>query len=293
MTRMRVHELAKELNMEHKDLIDRIIKMGIQVKNHMSTLTDPAVQKIRQQFAEARAETFEEKRIGRAVIRRRKRTPEEELAAAEAGEAAVPFDAAVPATDAQLPEPPGGEDRGAEEVIEEMPAIEQPAAAPVDLPEAPVAPEVEIRAKGEKVPEMAVEAPPPPPAAAEETIEPVEAPSAPVTPVPVEPVSSTPQPETPPPPTPPAAPPSPAEPAPKRVEVRVEAPARAVIISKPERPVPPSPGRQAGRGPAAGRPARGAIDIEGRGLDRRRRGRGRQEQASSGQEEAAQEDQEG
>ncbi len=79
MTRMRVHELAKELNMENKDLIDRIIRMGIQVKNHMSTLTDSAVLKIRQQFSEAKSETIEEKRIGREVIRRRKKVSEEEV----------------------------------------------------------------------------------------------------------------------------------------------------------------------------------------------------------------------
>ena len=54
MTRIRVHELARELNMENKDLIDRIDKLGIQVKNHMSTLTDSAVLKIRQQFTEVR-----------------------------------------------------------------------------------------------------------------------------------------------------------------------------------------------------------------------------------------------
>ena len=81
MTRMRVHELAKELNLNNKDLIDRILKLGIQVKNHMSTLTESTVQKVRQQFAEAKAETVEEKRIGRAVIRRRKRLSEEEPAA--------------------------------------------------------------------------------------------------------------------------------------------------------------------------------------------------------------------
>ena len=75
MTRIRVHELARELNMENKDLIDRIEKLGIQVKNHMSTLTDSAVLKIRQQFSEVRpgSEKVEEKRIGREVIRRRKR----------------------------------------------------------------------------------------------------------------------------------------------------------------------------------------------------------------------------
>ena len=75
MTKLRVHELAKELNMDNKDLIDRIEKLGFQVKNHMSTLTDSAVIKIRQQFSEVRSvsEKVEEKRIGREVIRRRKR----------------------------------------------------------------------------------------------------------------------------------------------------------------------------------------------------------------------------
>ncbi|MGA2401019.1 MAG: translation initiation factor IF-2, partial [Syntrophobacteraceae bacterium] len=75
MTRLRVHELAKELNIDNKDLIDRIEKLGFLVKNHMSALTDSAVLKIRQQFAEVRpaAEKVEEKRIGREVIRRRKR----------------------------------------------------------------------------------------------------------------------------------------------------------------------------------------------------------------------------
>ncbi len=75
MTRLRVHELAKELNMDNKDLIDRIEKLGIQVKNHMSTLTDSAIIKIRQQYSEVKpvSEKVEEKRIGREVIRRRKK----------------------------------------------------------------------------------------------------------------------------------------------------------------------------------------------------------------------------
>ncbi len=50
MTRLRVHELAKELNMDNKDLIERIEKLGFQVKNHMSTLSDSAVLKLRQQI---------------------------------------------------------------------------------------------------------------------------------------------------------------------------------------------------------------------------------------------------
>ncbi len=91
MTKLRVHELAKELNIDNKDLIDRIEKLGLQVKNHMSALTDSAVLKIRQQFAEVRpgSEKVEEKRIGREVIRRRKRVelqPEPEAPQAPAAE---------------------------------------------------------------------------------------------------------------------------------------------------------------------------------------------------------------
>ena len=79
MSRMRVHELARELNMNNKDLIERLQKLGIQVKNHMSTLTELTVQKVREQFAETRTEMIEEKRITRGVIRRRKRVTEEEV----------------------------------------------------------------------------------------------------------------------------------------------------------------------------------------------------------------------
>ncbi len=90
-SRLRVHELAKELNIDNKDLIDRIEKLGFQVKNHMSTLTDSAVLKIRQQFSEVKtgSEKVEEKRIGREVIRRRKRIemqPESEAPQAPAAE---------------------------------------------------------------------------------------------------------------------------------------------------------------------------------------------------------------
>jgi translation initiation factor IF-2 len=87
MARTRVHELAKELNVGNKDLIERILRLGIQVKNHMSTLSDVAVQKIREHLDTTRAQVVEEKRIGRTVIRRRKTQAEpiSEAAPAAAG----------------------------------------------------------------------------------------------------------------------------------------------------------------------------------------------------------------
>ena len=44
---MRVHELAKELGVHSKDLLDQLTAMGIQSKNHMSTLEADVVEKLK------------------------------------------------------------------------------------------------------------------------------------------------------------------------------------------------------------------------------------------------------
>ncbi|ROQ90196.1 translation initiation factor IF-2 [Desulfosoma caldarium] len=90
MARMRVHELAKELDMNSRELLDKILKMGIVVKNHMSTLSESAVAKIREHLQRDVTRQVEEKRIGRQVIRRRKKIEVEqpaEVQVAGAGEA--------------------------------------------------------------------------------------------------------------------------------------------------------------------------------------------------------------
>lgn len=50
MAKKRVHELAKELNIENKDLINKLIEMGIDAKTHMSALEDNDIQKIEKEF---------------------------------------------------------------------------------------------------------------------------------------------------------------------------------------------------------------------------------------------------
>jgi translation initiation factor IF-2 len=40
MAKKRVHELAKELNIESKEIINKLNDMGVAVKSHMSTLED-------------------------------------------------------------------------------------------------------------------------------------------------------------------------------------------------------------------------------------------------------------
>ncbi len=47
MTKMRVHELAKELGIENKALMDMLGKKNVEVKSHMSSLSDEVVEEIR------------------------------------------------------------------------------------------------------------------------------------------------------------------------------------------------------------------------------------------------------
>lgn len=50
MVKKRVHELAKELKIESKEIINRLNQMGINVKSHMSTLEDGVVERLHQLY---------------------------------------------------------------------------------------------------------------------------------------------------------------------------------------------------------------------------------------------------
>ncbi len=50
MTKIRVHELAKELNKDNKDILNFLKENNIEVKSHMSTLEDDTVEKVRKHF---------------------------------------------------------------------------------------------------------------------------------------------------------------------------------------------------------------------------------------------------
>ena len=169
MARMRVHELAKELNMNNKDLIDRIFKLGIQVKNHMSTLTESTVEKIRQQFAEDKTETVEEKRIGRAIIRRRKKTAEEEAPPVEAQ--AEPAEVQMPSPVEEPPSPTQVPLETVQEAVAEVPVEPaQPAPSEASALLRPAEPPVVMEPPTQEAPEVrpAPSAPPAEAAAAPE-----------------------------------------------------------------------------------------------------------------------------
>ena len=79
MAKVRVYELAKELNMDNKTLVDKLQSSGMNVKNYMSTLDEATIKKAREIVSGVKPEVVEEKRVRPTVIRRRKmvKTPEE------------------------------------------------------------------------------------------------------------------------------------------------------------------------------------------------------------------------
>ncbi len=73
MGKTRVYELAKELDLNSKELIKAIQKIGIPVANHMSTLNESDVERIRQHYTPPEEKKIIEKRIQPSIIRRRVR----------------------------------------------------------------------------------------------------------------------------------------------------------------------------------------------------------------------------
>ncbi|WP_157048969.1 translation initiation factor IF-2 N-terminal domain-containing protein [Syntrophomonas palmitatica] len=56
MAKIRVHEIAKELGIPSKEMVDTLQKMGLDVKNHMSTLEDSQASWIKKQLSGSRIE---------------------------------------------------------------------------------------------------------------------------------------------------------------------------------------------------------------------------------------------
>ena len=73
MAKVRVYELAKELELESKKLVEKLTAGGMDVKNYMSTLDEQSVVKAREILSGAVSEVVVEKRIKPTVIRRRKK----------------------------------------------------------------------------------------------------------------------------------------------------------------------------------------------------------------------------
>ena len=76
MSKTRIYELAKELNMDSKEVVEKLQKKGINVKSYMSTLDEyelSMAKKLLTDNTPSESEIIEEKRVSGRVIRRRRR----------------------------------------------------------------------------------------------------------------------------------------------------------------------------------------------------------------------------
>jgi translation initiation factor IF-2 len=77
MAKIRVYELAKDLNMTNKALLNKMKELKIEVKSHMSSLKDSDISKIKKKCLEKTKKKQKDVQSKQPVIRRRKQTAEE------------------------------------------------------------------------------------------------------------------------------------------------------------------------------------------------------------------------
>ena len=84
MSKMKIYELAKELNINNKDLLDEAKKMGIDAKSHLSNIEDKEIKALREKFSKGSNDSKQQNRREREqknsnpVIIRRQVIVEEE-----------------------------------------------------------------------------------------------------------------------------------------------------------------------------------------------------------------------
>ena len=73
MGKIRIYELARELNMTNTELVDRLHEIGYPVKSHMSSIEESELPELKAKLSGKKKKVkLEEKRIKPTVIRRRR-----------------------------------------------------------------------------------------------------------------------------------------------------------------------------------------------------------------------------
>ena len=150
MAKIRVYELARDLNMTNKMLIDKIRDMDVSIKSHMSSLDQSTVDQIKAQMYGPKSEEVIETRIKPTVIRRRKKKVQlDKIAEPETGiepEAVVVEDEAIAPTPPEEEIPAAAAEKAAEEITAEAKVVDD-----VSTEEVPL--EAEETAEQETTPE--------------------------------------------------------------------------------------------------------------------------------------------
>ncbi len=120
MAKIRVYELAKQLNMDSKLLADKLITAGLPVKNHNSTLDEDSVRRAREivEGSVSVKEIIEEARVKPNVIRRRKKVTIEQEPLVVAPELSQANQAERPAESSLPEESPSPVEQEAKPIIE-------------------------------------------------------------------------------------------------------------------------------------------------------------------------------
>jgi translation initiation factor IF-2 len=137
MTKVRVYEIAKELGMESRLLLEKLVEQGYDVKSHASAVDETEARLIIDRFR-AEKRDVDEKRIGNRVIRRRARPEAETAALEEAAQVeALAHESAVSGlqTPEALEAPDEALDPAGEEQPEGQPADGSQAVAEAPLPD--------------------------------------------------------------------------------------------------------------------------------------------------------------
>ncbi len=90
MAKIRIYELARDLNLTNKDLLLKLKEMDISVASHMSSLEDDTVTQIKSYIRGAKTSELEETRVRPTVIRRRKKATTKEALETSAEAPSVP-----------------------------------------------------------------------------------------------------------------------------------------------------------------------------------------------------------
>ncbi len=131
MAKIRVYELARDLNMKNPALLEKLKEMDVEVRSHMSSIDDDVAEKVKQTLLAGNAEAVEVTRVKPTVIRRRKKRleePPEEAVDAAAEETAESLSEGEEAA-AETAATPVGKETAADATAEAEPTPEPPADA--------------------------------------------------------------------------------------------------------------------------------------------------------------------
>jgi translation initiation factor IF-2 len=256
----RVYELARELNMTNKSLLEKISSLDLGLNSHMSTLDDDIEARIRHFIQGGTEPTLVEKRVQPTVIRRRRKVVEVPLMEPE-----------TPAAEVEAgPETPSEAEASSKETEASLAAEPAPEAADADTPaqiqvtdEIPAeAPPAEIEGEPEKMPAEAPQAPAEP--------EPIQAEATPTSETEAE-ADAEPVDE----PEKAAAAQQETEPEPAVKPKKKKKEAAAKIIKLPEKPVKPAAERPSAQPPESASPAAKAPEPPSAAKDERGKKKGK------------------